>query len=174
MGRILKRFLGNSRGLLFLPDFLLYCPALSILPRSDYPVGTWLISLPSVSQLLITFTEIPETLYSSTASPCQLFLSSQVFPSLYILGNKVVHQFTCIPTFPTPYHSFLLFLCCQLVYSFVVNSMYPASFSSLELKFILTGKSCVLQKDLPENTTSITINTIIISYLAHPLHQAPC
>lgn len=66
-GDSLKRHLAGYRGgWLFLPEFLPYSPALSIKPRSDYPVGTKLISFSSVSQLLVQ-TERPESLYLSNA-----------------------------------------------------------------------------------------------------------
>lgn len=66
-GDSLKRHLAGYRGgWLFLPEFLPYCPALSIKPRSDCPVGTKLISFSSVSQLLVQ-TERPESLYLSNA-----------------------------------------------------------------------------------------------------------
>lgn len=66
-GDSLKRHLASYRGgWLFLPEFLPYCLALSIKPRSDYPVGTRLISFASVSQLLV-WTEMPGSLYLSNA-----------------------------------------------------------------------------------------------------------
>lgn len=66
-GDSLKRHLVGYRGVwLFLPEFLPYCPAVSIKPRSDYPVGTKLISFSLVSQLLVR-TEMPESLYLSNA-----------------------------------------------------------------------------------------------------------
>ena len=67
LGRLFEETLGGlQRRMAFPPEFLPYSPALSIKPRSDYPVGTKLISFSSVSQLLVQ-TERPESLYLSNA-----------------------------------------------------------------------------------------------------------
>lgn len=166
-----RDYLGNSRGLPFLFDFWPCCPALSILPSNDYPIGTWLVSLPSVFQLLIRDTRatVLKHCFIMSSSFCRTIF----FPSTSILVNKVVHELTCISIFSSS-STFFLLLCCQLVSSLVVCPMYPVSPSKWKLKFILIGKTCVLPKDFSEDTTNTIISTVIIIYLAHPLHQTLC